>query len=90
MKKAETSKGKNDAECQSCLYGCKQCYDGKSCVSCKEGYYVVKGNKKEENLVCQKCSEGCLECNGDTHCLKCGDGYYLASSGHSTFCLKLD
>lgn len=90
IKKLETKNGSYDAECGSCLDGCKKCYDSNSCISCKEGYYPIKGNEKEENLICKECSYGCLECTGNTQCSKCDEGYYLASSGHSTFCLRLD
>ena len=88
-KKRETKKWENDAECGKCIEGCKECYDESSCISCKEGFYVVRGNKKEENIVCGECSEGCVECDGPNNCLRCGEGYYLNASGNSKFCLKL-
>ena len=86
----ESENGEFDAECGKCTEGCKDCYDEKSCLSCKEGFYVVRGNAKEENVICNKCSDDCLECSGSTKCLKCRDGFYLSYSGHSAFCLKLD
>lgn len=90
IKKRESKNGEYDAECGKCREGCKECYDENTCVSCQDGYYKVYGNEYDENLVCSQCTEGCLDCNGATQCFKCDEGYYLASSGHSTFCLKLN
>ena len=90
VKKTETKNGEYDAECGKCIEGCKDCFDEKTCISCKEGYYKVRGNAKEENVVCAECSEKCLECTGNTQCLRCDYGYLLVSSGHSTFCVKLN
>ena len=86
----ETRNGAYDAECGKCKEGCKDCGDENSCISCKEGYFIVKGNDNDENLVCGECPEGCVECNGHLNCMKCDEGYYLAASGHSTFCLKVN
>ena len=90
VKKTETKKGEYDAECGKCIEGCKDCFDEKTCISWKEGYYKVKGNAKDENVVCSEFSEKCLECSGNTQCIRCDYGYLLVSSGHSTFCEKLN
>jgi hypothetical protein len=87
--KRETKAGDYDVECKKCLKGCKSCFDEFSCISCKEGFYTVRGNGDEENMVCGKCSEGCLECDSPLNCLKCDEKYYLAASGISKYCLKL-
>ena len=75
---------------QACeLEGCSRCFEAKSCISCKEGFYISKKDESNGTSVveCSPCGiKNCMYCkdkkgeiNGQTfkECTICENGFGL-------------
>ena len=77
---------KNKKEFSNETYNnCAEC-NSENCTVCKDGYYLVTDNNKQECKLCNETyEEGCLKCD-TSQCLECGDGYFI----NDTVCSCID
>ena len=76
--------------CAPCMYGCRNCSDGVTCLSCSIGSLYqgscrnfcptgwVSLPQNDSALLCVACHQDCLECTVQPfHCTSCVQGLYL-------------
>jgi proprotein convertase subtilisin/kexin type 5 len=81
-----------------CDVSCENCSDGTSCLSCKNNYFRLNGEKLCKSScpndhygdttvkTCKHCVYPCRECTNDSTCVNCFDGYIFDTPSRK--CIK--
>ncbi|XP_058866401.1 proprotein convertase subtilisin/kexin type 5-like [Acipenser ruthenus] len=78
-------------ECMECEKGCKKCMlsDPRSCLSCKEGFYMFKTRCFEgcpektyndnKTMECRECHKNCVSCD-ENQCHLCEEDFFFSEN----------
>ena len=84
----------------SCINGCENCNNLKTCLKCKENYYLTEDTRLcydsliEEYYIdgeyLKRCHSNCLTCyssaiNNNMNCISCKNGYYFLDGTNNCY-----